>query len=261
MTDTSGKFERYRVEWLRIGDLVPHPVIQRPYDEKWAKWLADNFDPDKFGQLEAIPFRDKYRVFFGQHRLSAARMRFGDDQRVPCRVHEAGLTTEQQAAIVLGLDRSKPWTRIHTWRVRVLAKEDVALKITAILADHDLAVENRTGKGVVRAVSALEQVYRGGGAPVLSRVLAILGKAYQREPEAYDATLLRGLGALVQQAGDKLDSDDLIHKLSRESGPARLIGSARDLAKSLGISAERAMVNRLVTIYNKQRRRDHLKVE
>jgi uncharacterized protein DUF6551 len=254
-----GKFERYAVQWLRIGDLVPHPLIQRPYDKAWAEQIAEQFDPDKFGQLEVIPYREKYRVFYGQHRLAAARMRFGDDQKVPCHVHDAGLTIEAQATLVLGLDRVKGWTRIQTWRVRALAKDPQVVAIQAILEEQGLVVENNAKKGVVRAVSALESVYRHSGAPGLTRVLTILSQAYQREPDAYDAILLKGVGLLVSTVGAKLDDADLIRKMSRESGAGRLAASARDYAKSSGLSTERAMAHRLVTLYNKNRRKDLLK--
>ena len=43
----------YKLEWIRVRDLaVVWPEAQRPYKERWAKEIADNFDPDKFDPIK-----------------------------------------------------------------------------------------------------------------------------------------------------------------------------------------------------------------
>src|SRR5262245_19515639 len=169
------KFDRYQVTWLFIKELDVHPKIQRPFIPKHAQDIADNFDPDAFKPLDVVQSRARYLVFEGQHRLAAARIALGEDQRVPCHVHEE-CPLEDQARIALAQRRSKAWTKIDQWAVRVIAKEEIPLKIEAVLVRHGLKVVRTIAPGVVQAVATLELIWtRYGGEVTLERVLNILG--------------------------------------------------------------------------------------
>src|SRR5262249_22857092 len=150
-------------------------------------------DPDLFKPLDVIQHRNRYLVFEGQHRLSAARIALGEDQRVPCHIH-AEAPLEQQARMALGSRNSLRWTKIEEWGVRVIAREEIPVKIEAILHRHNLRVDlNPTTPGTVHAVGALEQSYkRYGGEGTLDRTLAILGAAWGLDVHAYEGTLILG---------------------------------------------------------------------
>lgn len=248
------KFDRFKIEWIQIRDLIVHPKVQRPFNKAHAQKIGDEFDPDKFRPLDVIQRGQKYLVFAGQHRLAGARIALDEDQRLPVHVHE-DVPIAQQAAICLGVDNMLRWKAIDRWRLRILAQEDVPVKVEAILERHGLRVEKARGEAGVQAVTALEVVYtQHGGEAVLDRTIRLLGTAFGREKDAYDGLLIRGGGLLIHRFDGKLDDEDLARKLSKTSGPGRMIGSARDYAKTNGISTHRAMAEKLLSAYNSGRR-------
>jgi hypothetical protein len=251
---TPQKFDKFVTEWILIRELRAHPTVQRPFNESWAQKIADAFDPDKFRPLDVIKSGQSYLVFAGQHRLAAARLALGENQRVPCHVHNE-VPIERQAEICLGVDNMLGWKRIDSWKLRVIAKEEVPIQIEALLRRYKLRVDKSPGEGIVRAVAALEAVYkRCGGDDGLGRTLSILGNAWGRNQDAYDALLIRGLGFLVHRLNGQLEDDELARRLSKGSGPERMIGAARDYAKVASISVDRAMADKILNIYNKGRR-------
>lgn len=255
------EFDRFKIEWIFVRDISPHPKVQRPFDEKWAQKIGGaDFDPDKFDPINVVRRGTKYLVFAGQHRHAGARIALGDDQRIPCHVHQ-DVPIEHLAAICLGVDHVKAWKIIDRWNLRILAKQDVPLKIEAIVHRHNLKIGKGAEEGSVRAVAALETVYMNhGGEAGLDRTLKILGGAYGRDKDAYDGTLIRGAGLLVHRFDEQLDDASLSLKLSRHSGPGRLVGSARDWSKDDGISVFRAMAVKMLKVYNTGRRTGKLEL-
>src|SRR6516225_5950032 len=88
--------ERYKTEWIPVKVLsVVWVNAQRPYDEKWAKQIADNFDPDKFDPIVVTQPNGQgiYHIVEGQHRRHALEMfaaktnnGIGENELAPCRV-------------------------------------------------------------------------------------------------------------------------------------------------------------------------------
>jgi len=251
------KFDRFKIQWIYIRDLLPHPKVQRPYRASWAKEIGENFDPDKFRPLDAVPHGQKFWVFAGQHRLGGARHALGEDQQVPCHVHEE-VPIEHMAEICLGVDDMLAWQTLDKWFVRVLAKEDVPVKIEALLHRHGLRVDKSPGVGSVRAVGAMETVWtKHGGESTLERVVKILAAAYGNGKEArsaFDGNLIRGVGILVHRFGVTIDDEDLSRKLSKHSGPNRMLGASRDYAKVNHVLPARAVAANMLTVYNDHRR-------
>jgi len=261
MTTQGQVFERFKVEWLLLRDLVPHPVVQREFNQTRAERMASEFDPDKFRTLDVIPYGAKFRVFAGQHRLWAARKALGDDQRVPCRVHDKNLSLRDQARICLGVDDMVAWRALSKWKIRVIEEQEIPVKIEAILKRHHLRIANEMSDGVVRAVNALETIYIQQGEAVLTAALDVLDAAYGKQQDAYDGLLLRGLALFLAKTGTSVDRADLARRMTRYAGPGRLLGAARDLAKVSGISASRGMARRLADLYNRGRRAGLIKWE
>jgi len=258
------KFDRFKIEWILIRDLLPHPRVQRPFNEKHAHEIGTHFDPDKFRPLDVIPAPrgGRFYVFAGQHRLGGARIALGEDQRVPCHVHDAETPLRQLAAICLGVDDMLNWRPLDRWKLRLLSQEDIPTKIDAMLTRHNLSVKYQGGVRVVRAVAALEEIWvRHGGELALDRVLRVLGAAWGDDKDAFDGLLLRGLGLLFHRLGDQVRDDVLVEKMRRHIGPARLIGQARDFAKAAGITNSRATAEKLAAVYNAGLRQGRLNLE
>jgi hypothetical protein len=254
------QYEASRHLYIYIRELAVHPRVQRRLDLGWARRIRDGLDPDLLGELSVVDERGKLLVFDGQHRLWACREILGEDQKVPCRIYE-GLTTERLAAMFLGINRSKAVRAIDKWRQAVNARFEVETLIdSVILPRHKLSIsEATTTRGGIRAVEALREIFtRYGGEPALDRTLAILGAAWNRDPESFDGPLLRGVGMLVHRFNGDLDDKHLARKLAKEGGPQKLVGLARDYAKATGVSVPRGMAERLLIVYNKARRTQKL---
>ena len=122
MTKTLSSKE-HTMKWLRVGDLtVAWPEAQRDLAEYKAKQIAAAFNPDLFGTVTVSPLPDgKYHVDDGWTRASAVRMKFGDNERIPCVVVTAG-TAAESARVFYGMNggRSKP-TALDMFKVGVTA--------------------------------------------------------------------------------------------------------------------------------------------
>ena len=258
------KFERVRHEWVHLRDLRVHPKVQRiNLNENWVKEIADKFDPDSFGELSVVRITGQtyFYVFDGWHRMEAARSRFGDDQRVPCAIHE-DMSIERQAKTFLELNERLAPKALDRWKNRILAKDDVVLRIEQVLHQRKLRTDTFRSSGAIVAVAALEKVFtKYGGEQTLSRTLDILINAWGSDPEAYDGLHLRGVGMLAHRFNGDLDDHDFARKLGRSGGPGGLLGKARDLASAAGISTERAICQKLLDVYNKNRTTKRLELK
>jgi len=254
-------FEKYVVEWISIPLLVPHPKVQRGFDQTRAEIIADTFDPDLFRELYVVKVGRVYQVFDGQTRLWAATKALGKDQKLPCRVWDS-IPLERQAQLFLGINNAKALKAIDRWIQRLLANEEVPTAITGLLRKHNLRVSKTRGDGAVQAVMALETIWRReGGAANLHRVLSILGSAWGRAPEAYDAMILRGVAGVVHHFGnDGLDEKELASKLARKGTPDGMVGKVRDQARVMSKGTTKTMFDLIVNIYNERRRTNRLKV-
>lgn len=261
MSEAVQKFQRYTVEWLYIRDLSPHPQVQRSLDKAWMGSIRDGFDPDKFRELYVVKAPGgKWWIFDGQHRHGAALEALGHDQKAPCRVWDA-IPLERQAELFLDINKSKAVSALDKWRVRLLAKEEVPLKIEALLHRHKLHVSATRAEGVVQAVAALESIWtRQGGEAVLGSVLSILAAAWGRAPEAYDGLILRGLAGVVHRFGDVIVEKELAAKLARKGTPGGMVGKAKNTAQVMAKGAIRTMTELIVNIYNEKRRTSRLEL-
>lgn len=175
--------------------------------------------------------------------------------RVPCHIFE-NTSVDKLAAICRGIDQNVVgWKTLDKWKIRLLAREEAPLKIEATLKRNGLRVDKTRGPGVVQAVSACETVYlKAGNESVLDKTLTVLRAAYGDDPDAFDKALILGVGHLAHLFDGRLDLTDLSHKLSRYSGPSRIVGQARDKSKTDGMSVHRAVAERVLSVYNSGRR-------
>lgn len=256
-------FDRIRHEWVSAANLRVHPQVQRDVSDRRVEDLAANLDPDKFGELSVVrvPSVDFFYIFDGQHRYLAALKVWGQEQRLPCAIHE-NCPIEKQAQIFLGQNDRLPLKALDRWVQRKLAKEDKVLQIEKILECHKLRIDKSRSQGTVQSVAALEHTFdRHGGGQALDRTLKILVDAWDRDPDAYESMHIKGVAFLVGRFNGEMDDHDLSRKLARGVVPTQLIGQARSYAASVGVSVERAMSEKLLSIYNKGRTKNRLELK
>lgn len=246
-------FTKTQHAYVALRDLHAHPQVQRRFDPAWARKLRDSFDPDKFGTITVVKTGEKHFVIDGQHRVAAAKESLGEDQKVPCIIYP-DMPLQRQADLFLGRNTAKAVRAIDKFKQAVNAGNAHETEITKVLAGCGLKLDEPRLSGVVRSPGALLKVYGRIGAVGLRRTLTVIKAAWGTEPDAYDGVIIRAIGDVLRRFATEVEDDDFSRKLCRNGGPSHLLGRARDFAKAAGIHVERAMVERMVNIYNKGRR-------
>lgn len=250
---SADKFTKAQHLSLYLRDLKPHPKVQREFRPTWARFLRDNFDPDKFGEIAVVKEDDEYLVFDGQHRKWAAHEALGENQRVPCLVY-TDMPIERQAELFLGRNTAKSVRALDKFKMAVIAGRATEVRINHIVTSMGLRIEQQHTPGVIRSPAALQKVFERRGEAVLIRTIAVIRAAWWKEADAFDGIIIRGLGYLLHHFADEIDDSELGRKLARAGGPNRLIGSARDHSKTMGVSVERAAAEWALNLYNRGRR-------
>lgn len=244
----------FKHEWVALSKMKAHPKVQRAFREPWAEEIRDHFNPDLFGELYLISNPRKpghYLVFEGQHRLWAALQALGEDQKVYCRIYKER-PLEELAAITRGVSNTKAWTHLDLFFLRVIEKEEQALRIQAVVQKYGLKFGKASRQGYVRATATCDWIVeKAGGLEALNRVVSLLHGAWHDDPDAYDKTLLRGTALICNRYEDALDDHTFIFRLKKTIGPATLLRRARDYGSAAGVSVSRAVVEILVNEYNK----------
>lgn len=237
---------------LHLRDLKVHPRVQRKFRPGWARYLRDNFDPDKFGEIAVVQVGDDYFVFDGQHRCWAAREALGENQQLPCLVY-SDMTTERQADLFLGRNQTKALRAMDKFKVALIAGPEThrtECRIAEIVRSLGLEIAEASAPNRIRSVAALVKVF-GYGENTFLQTLLVIREAWAKEADAYDGNVLKGIGYFLHHFGAAIPDHDLARKLQRSGGPNRLIGGARDRAKAQGVSVERAAAEWVLAVFNK----------
>jgi hypothetical protein len=253
---------KVKTEFIKVNELHVDIDSQRALRTVWAKHIADNYDANKLGIFHVSPNGTGYRLMDGQHRKEALKMLGKGDQRVRCLVY-TDLTKQDEAAIFLGLNNSKQVRAFDKFRVRVTQGDSTAVAITEILSEIGLVLADQKRDGAVRAVNQLENIYTGQALRLkegpypdeLRWTLSILKDAWGYDANAFDATLIEGLGALMLRFGTRIDRDRFGKKLAVfPGGPKGLQGKAKGWKDVKGVTLKNATAELLTDIYNNQLR-------
>ncbi len=248
---------KINVEWIITDSLsVIWSQSQRPLDEKFAKSIADNFDPDKYGMLAVtLPNgQGVYHIIDGQHRKRAIEIAFGPGQKVPCQVFDAH--DPARAAELfdeINSHRRTPNT-LEFFKVRVTAKEPDHVAVTKIVKDNGHTIGGRREEKAIYAVQALLAVYRSQGSEVLDTTLKMLQATWGMDNNARSAPLLRGFAMFMAEFGKKINWQKLHEAISRRYTPGRFTGAAKTHREMNGGSLPLAVRDLLIACYNRGQR-------
>lgn len=245
----------YRDRHIPIGELLPHPKLQRRFKAAHAERILSDFDPAALGIIWVQEKNGKFYVIDGQHRVWATLKFLNGDKRqeVMCRVF-ANLSDEDAATITRRVNITKAWQALDTFTNRIVEKDAVALAIQKILGAFGLVVSKSRGENVVQAVTAAERAYLRLGDADFQRLVGVLHGAWKGDPDAYSAPLLEGMALLMNRHNGTCNYDDMRHKLAKSGKPERIIGQARYAKDGLGYTMPHAVAHALTVEYNKGRR-------
>lgn len=247
---------------VSAADLTIDPRVQRREgtDERRINDMAAAFNPNALGTI-TVSKRDNGRLVIldGAHRVAAAKQA-GHKERMRANVH-TGLSLEQEAELFVLLNTFKQPSAVSRFLARVIQKEPVAVKIEQIAKAHGWKINLLNADGYLKAVDALERVYRDGAGTLapgehpqaLEWVLDILTAAWEHDKASASAPHLLALAQLHGRFGAAVDSARLVTEM-RQTRPDVLLGKAKTLRDLQGGTVQAALAKALVGLHNNKKR-------
>lgn len=245
---------------IRVDDIFADPSYQRELDLNRAKSMSATWDPRLVGVIDVSdrgdhisPNSPRYAVINGQHRWKAAMMR-DPAMSLVCNVH-SGLSVADEAQLFWDIDRKtkalQVWDR---WYARRAAGDTVVCAVDAIARDLGLVVtHNPRPSGVLQPIqcfSALEYVYNNIDPEALRTVLEFISDVWPDDQAARAAIVVKGLGWLLWEYADDLDTGRLADALS-EITPKQLVARAKEAQSAAGGALWRCVARTAVVTYNR----------
>ena len=237
---------------------------QRPFNEKWAKQIAQEFDPDKFDP----PVITKpngvgvYHVVEGQHRVLAAKEAFGESEQLYCRVVNAE-EPARAAEIWLGINAGrKAITPIQKFEVSVTAGREPETEINALIRQMGYKISSYKGEYCISAVSALINVHTRFGRMILKATLLTLDKTWSGDSAAFSGELIKGYALLINEFHHHpVDPRRLAEVISKAFSPGKLLSAGRLYSEQNIVSVSEGIAETLRAKYNYKMKDDSGKLK
>jgi hypothetical protein len=174
---------------------------QRPFQESWAKSIAENFDDDKFDPpvITRPNGEGKYHIVEGQHRVHAARILFGDNEQIKCRMVDAD-DPARAAEIFLGINSGRKAIKpVAKFGVSVTAKKEPHVSILALVLKMGYKIGSHKGDYCISAVNSLIYVHERQGMAMLEKTLKILDESWPGDHSAFQGDMLKGYAVFLNE--------------------------------------------------------------
>ena len=239
-------------KWIPVKNIsVIWAEAQRGFDERRAKDIEVNFDPDAFGMiLVTLPNgQGIYHCVDGQTRVGAIRSMWGENEQVPCIIVNA--KDPARAAHIFSLfnnGRNKP-SMIERFLVGVAAGYEVEVAVYKLLTGLGYkVVADRGGDGVIRAVGTCVSIYKSMGGNTLNAALLVIQGTWGKTQASVDASLIRGYSLFLTQHGHEIKKQRLVDAIGKvPGGPTGLLADAANLREvqrgSLAVNVARELVD------------------
>jgi hypothetical protein len=213
--------------------------------------MAESFTWDLFGvPVLSLRADGSYLQLDGQHRLKAAVMAGQGETPVLCEVHE-GLSPRQEAELFLRLNGGRSAVRVYDkFRARVVAKEPIAIQITATLKEQGLKVVKAQQKKGVCAIQAIEHTFHRGN---LAATLQVLTEWADGDPSAYEGPLVKAVSAFLTEYPE-VNLKDIANRLQNHA-PNKVIAKLRQTIGGMDFKPDEAACIVLRDIYNERRKK------
>jgi len=253
--------ERYKIEYIPVKNLsVVWVQAQRPYNEKWAKEIAESFDPDKFDPIVVTkPNGDGvYHIIEGQHRrhgLELYASKFGEktaeNEQAPCRIIDEA-DPSRAAEIWLGINAGhKAIPPIQEFLVAIVANREVEVAINRILSKIGYRVSSAKTENSISAVSALKGIYNRHGSATLEKTLRTLNHLWAGDPQAVSSVLLRGFAIFIHEFSDHMNLKRLNQQVGERFTPWKFKDAAEARKQNTMERIDEAISELLIREYNR----------
>lgn len=248
-----------KIELIPVKQLsVVWKEAQRPYKDRDAQKIADNFDPDMFGYLwVTLPNgQGIYHIIEGQHRKAALEKLGGANELAPCRILDA-IDPARAAKLFDGINSGRRAVNpISTFKVRRTAKFETEVAIDRIVRDAGYLIENSAEDKYIGCVGALKAVYVDFGPKILADVLKIIPATWGMEHAAVNASIIRGYGEFLVAFGGKVNWQRLKEQMAKRYTPGRLLGMTKTQKEAHGGTTAENMKRIILAAYNRGLARD-----
>jgi hypothetical protein len=234
---------------------------QRPYNEKWARTIADELDPDKFDPIIVTKPNGEniYHIIEGQHRRHALEMYAarlsptgrGDSEQAPCRI-VADANPARAAEIWLGINSGRKAVRpIHGFKIAVVAEREPEVAINQLVVNNHFTIAEQKRKNNISAVSALKIIFERHGRMTLNNVLKSVRLLWDGDPQSVTAPMLKGFGIFIHEFGTHIDNKRLVAKVGEKWSPFKLAEAAEARKSAANERLDEAISELLIREYNK----------
>jgi hypothetical protein len=235
---------------LPVQTVLIDPIIQRRLDQTRVHKIASNFNRDAIGVLTASRRTDgRYYALDGQHRKAAMELLGLGDELVQVKAFN-GLSTRDEAVLFRLLNNTKHPQPLDIFRVQILEKDPVALRMFELLTNHGWKFRIGIKDGNFMAVSTLRRLFDSD--PVMAETAVnVLCLAWGNRYGTLNDKLLAGLGRLLIRRGDQMDVNHLITRLQGvPGGPREVLNRATTISEAMKMTHANAVALILVEIYN-----------
>jgi len=264
MTKTTSKKVETEFQYVAIKNLsVIWVQAQRPFNEKWAKQIAEEFDPDKFDPpvITKPNGVGHYHVVEGQHRVQGAKIAFGENEQLHCRIVDAD-DPARAAEIWLGINSGRKAIKpIQKFLVAVTAGRQPEVEINNTVNKMGYKISQYKSEGSISAVRALTEVHNKFGHTLLQGTLLMLHHTWPHDANAFSGDVIRGYALFINEFRHYLDSKRLAEVISKTFSPNQLLSSARLSSEQHRISLAEAMSDILRLRYNRNMRDEKSKLK
>jgi len=243
--------------FVRLGDVMVNPVVQREFIPSKADAIAAEFDPEHFGTPVVNMREGRAWLIDGQHRCAALKIWLGEgwqDQHFEAEIYD-DLTEAQEAETFLKRNNSTAVNAFNKFRIGVVAgREDEQIVAGIVLREGLTISRDRNAEGRVMAVGTLLRIYRRAGGGVLQRTLGIIRDAYGTA--GLDALVLAGMSFVVHRY-DKLNDAEMVHRLQNAyGGVGGMLAKAERARKETGNPKTGCVAAAIVDTYNSMATKD-----
>ena len=193
MTETFQKIS-HATKWIPVKDIsVIWVEAQRPLNDKNAKTISEEFDPDYFGVITVTKAdaNGHYHCVDGNTRVAAVKMLWGEKEQVPCNVLDAD--TPQRAAKIfaeMNGQRSKP-SPVDLHHVSVTAGKELNVATDAVIKKHGYRVDHYKAEGVLSAIQACLWVVKRYESATLSEAFGVIQSVWARDKSSTDGLVIK----------------------------------------------------------------------
>lgn len=239
-----------RVEFteVRVSSIIIDREYQRDLDEARAKRMSAKFDDGLFGvPVVSVRPGGVIAALDGQHRITARMMAGRKDDLILVEAHY-GLTIKQEAELFLRLNGGR--TAVHTWdkwRARLVAREPVAMEITAIAEANGTKLALSTSKFCICALNKAERVHKKFH--TLNDTLSLLVALGEGDAQWLSGDMMIAVGSFLHKHGKNVDRNILMTVLSK-TAPAILTSRIRGKADVVAIHFEEMSKIVIAELYN-----------